>query len=81
MDSATACSQPSSEIDDPNLETGAPKHGPSDGATAADTDAAGEEPPAKKARLEEEDSSSAPNGHVDGQRKGIAPVKAEYVGR
>lgn len=81
MDSATACSQQSSEISDPNLETGAPKHGPSDGATAADADAAGEEPPAKKARLEEEGSSSAPNGHVDGRRKGIAPVKAEYVGR
>ena len=84
MDSATAPSQQSPEINEPNLETGAPKHGPSDDATAADanTDVAGEGPPAKKARLEgeEEGDSSAPNGHVDGRRRGIAPVKAEYVG-
>lgn len=83
MDSATAPSQQSPEINDPNLETGTPKHGPSDGATApdADADVAREGPPAKKARLEgEEGNSSAPNGHVDGRRRGIAPVKAEYVG-
>lgn len=84
MDSATTPSQQSPEINDPNLEAGAPKHGPSDGATAAgtDSDVAGEGPPAKKARLEgeEEGDSSAPNGHVDGRRRGIAPVKAEYVG-
>lgn len=71
MDSAAAA--PShAESKDPSLETTAPKHGPSDDGAAVD---AAEEPPAKKTRLED----PASNGHVDGRRRGIAPVKAEYV--
>lgn len=70
MDAATAPSH--AESKNPDLETTAPKHGPSDDAPAVD---AAEEPPAKKTRLD----GSASNGHVDGRRRGIAPVKAEYV--
>lgn len=70
MESATAPSH--AESKDPSLEPTAAKHGPSDDGAAVD---AAEEPPAKKTRL----GGSAPNGHVDGRRRGIAPVKAEYV--
>lgn len=78
MDSAAAPSH--AESKDPSLESTAPKHGPSDDGAAVD---AAEEPPAKKTRLDESESAPTPapasNGHVDGRRRGIAPVKAEYV--
>ena len=74
MDSATAQNQPS-EINDPpaNLETTTAKHGASDATTAPDT----EEPPSKKVRLE--DDSERTDDRDAPRRRGVAPMKAEYV--
>lgn len=60
----------------PSEINGSTKHGPSDATTALETAA---EPPSKKARLE---NGPAANGQGDGEpprRRGIAPVKPEYV--
>lgn len=74
MDSATARPQPS-EVNDPpvNPETTTSKHGASDATTAPDT----EEPPSKKVRLE--DDSEKTDDRDAPRRRGVAPVKAEYV--
>lgn len=74
MDSATAQPQPS-EVNDPpvNPETTTSKHDASDATTAPDT----EEPPSKKVRLE--DDSERTDDRDAPRRRGVAPVKAEYV--
>ena len=74
MDSATAQTQPS-EINDPpvNSETTTSKHGASDATAAPDIG----EPPSKKVRLE--DDSGRTDDRDAPRRRGVAPVKAEYV--
>lgn len=68
MDSA-AQNQPS-EIND------SVTNGPSDAATAPETAA---EPPSKKARLEDGPASNGQANSEPPRRRGIAPVKPEYV--
>ncbi|XHG07251.1 tRNA-dihydrouridine synthase 3, variant 2 [Aspergillus wentii] len=61
-----ASQQPEVNAPPASVETPAPKHDISDGAAAAN---GADEPPAKRARLEEPDQ----------RKKGVAPVKPEYL--